>query len=152
MAVERWYPSKIDGWLAIILFAAPVATIGGLAIAISSGHGIAVAAMGVGVIAAIYLGLVFPMRYGIDSAHVVVRHGVVRQRIALGDILEVESTRSPLSSPALSLDRVRITFGRGFFKSAMISPAAKVEFLAELAQRAGLRRDGDRLVRVPPGG
>jgi hypothetical protein len=94
-----------------------------------------------------YLGLVLPMRYAITDQHLVVRHGLVRQRIALRDITVVEPTRSPLSSPALSLDRLRIEFGTGFFKSAMISPAAKSEFLAELAVKAGLERDGDRLVR-----
>jgi hypothetical protein len=68
-------------------------------------------------------------------------------RIPLGDIVEVRPTRSPLSSPALSLDRLHIRFGEGFFKAAMISPADRQELLGELAARAGLQRDGDRLVR-----
>jgi hypothetical protein len=148
MNVERWYPSKIDWWIAALLAMAPIATVGGFILTVvAGGTGTVVAAGGVVVIAAVYLGLVFPMRYGIDDTHVIVRHGVVRQRIPLADITEVEPTRNPLSSPALSLDRIRITFGTGIFKSGMISPAAKAEFLDELATKAKLRRDGDRLVR-----
>ena len=78
---------------------------------------------------------------------IVVRHGLIRQRIKLADITEVRPTRSPLSAPALSLDRIAIRFGEGMFKSAMLSPADQSGFLAELAQRAGLVREGDALVR-----
>lgn len=147
MGVERWYPSKIDWWLGLILVVAPITTLGGLTIALSTGHGIAVAALGVLVLAAIYLGLVFPMRYGMDREHLIVRYGLIRHRIPLRDITEVVPTRNPLSSPALSLDRLRITSGQGLFKSVMISPAAKLEFLAELARRAELRPEADRWVR-----
>jgi len=120
-----------------------------VAITIAAGSGVAVALGGVSFLALIYLGLVLPMRYGITDTDIVVRHGLVRQRIPLKDIVEVHPTRSPLSSPALSLDRLNIRFGEGFFKSAMISPADKQGFLTELTQRAGLQRDGDRLVRTP---
>jgi hypothetical protein len=146
MAVRRWYPSKVDWWLAILLAAAPVATIAAWIGAVHSGTGVMAASIGMVVLAATYLGLVFPMRYGISDEYLVVRHGVVRQHIKLADITEVTLTHNPLSSPALSLDRIKIKFGAGFFSSAMISPAAKIEFLAELAERAKLRRDGDRLV------
>jgi membrane protein YdbS with pleckstrin-like domain len=147
MAVERWYPSKVDWWLAILIALAPIASIVALIGTLMAGTGVLIAAGGVVLLAAVYLGLVIPMRYGIDDEHLVVRHGIVRQRIRLSEITEVSPTRSPLSSPALSLDRLAIRFGEGFFKSAMISPAAKAEFLAELATRANLRRDGERLVR-----
>jgi hypothetical protein len=144
----RWYPSKIDWWIAALLCLAPIAALGGFLVTLAAGgSGTVVAGIGVAVIAAIYLGLVFPMRYAIDESHVIVRYGLVRQRIPLADITEVVPTRNPLSSPALSLDRIRITFGTGMFKSGMISPAAKSEFLDELAAKAKLRRDGDRLVR-----
>jgi hypothetical protein len=142
---ERWYPTKVDWWLAVILAAVPVMCVGFLLVSPIAARPILVGATGL--VAAMYLGLVLPMRYAITDEHVVVRHGLVTQRIALRDITLVEPTRSPLSSPALSLDRLRITFGEGFFRSAMISPAAKAEFLAELAAKAKLERDGDRLVR-----
>jgi hypothetical protein len=147
MAIGRWYPSKIDWWLAILLAVAPMTAIGGLFGAVAAGSGVAAALTGVLVLAAVYVGLVFPTRYGIDDGHLVVRHGIMRQHIALTAITEVWLTRNPLSSPALSLDRIAIKFGHGFFKSTMVSPDDKVAFLAELAHRARLRRVGDRLVR-----
>jgi hypothetical protein len=96
----------------------------------------------------IYFGLVFPMRYGLDDTHLVVRFGVCRQRIPLAAITEVKPTHNPLSSPALSLDRLHVRFGQGVFKAVMISPTDRNRFLDELAQKTGLQREGDRLVRV----
>lgn len=140
-----WFPSKIDWWLAILLAIAPAfALVAGLTAPPSA----QLAALGsVVLLAIVYLGLVFPMRYGLTDTELVVRHGFVRQRIRLADITAVTPTRNMLSSPALSLDRLRVTFGTGFFKSVMISPAQKREFLVELALRAQLVRDGDGLVR-----
>jgi hypothetical protein len=57
-------------------------------------------------------------------------------------------THDPLSSPALSLDRLRDQYGQSFFKAVMISSADRNHFLDDVAQRAGLQREGDRLVRV----
>jgi hypothetical protein len=47
----------------------------------------------------------------------------------------VEETRNPLSSPALSLDRLKITYGNG--KRIMISPADKIGFLKAIGQELG---------------
>ena len=62
--------------------------------------------------------------------------------------LTVHPTRNPAGSPALSLDRLRVQYGQGFFKGVMISPVDRNRFLDELAQKAGLKREGDRLVRA----
>jgi hypothetical protein len=143
---SRWYPSKVDAWIAAVLLVAPVVTLGAGFAALSAGAGV-VGFAGFFFMLAIYFGLVWPMRYGITDEVIVVRHGLIRQRIKLADITEVRPTRSPLSAPALSLDRIAIRFGEGMFKSAMLSPADQSGFLAELAQRAGLVREGDALVR-----
>ncbi len=96
----------------------------------------------------VYFGLVFPLRYGVDDTHLLVRFGICCQRIPLADIREVYPTRSALGSPALSLDRLHVQYGDGFFKGVMISPADRDGFLDDLAQKARLKREGDRLVRV----
>jgi len=140
-----WFRSKVDWWLALILLVAPAISLVGWITAAESERW--VASSGLLVLAAVYLGLVFPMKYGLTDTHLVVRHGLVRQKIELAKITSVEPTRSPLSSPALSLDRLRITFGTGFFKNVMISPAAKMEFLVELALRARLVRNNGGLTR-----
>jgi hypothetical protein len=146
----RWYPSKIDWWIAVLLGVAPVMSIAVCVALTLAGEtsGLLVGLASILLVFGIYFGLVFPMRYGLDDSHLLVRFGLCRQRIPLADISEVYPTHNPLSSPALSLDRLRVQFGPGIFKAVMISPADRDGFLDDIAQRAGLKREGDRLVRV----
>lgn len=152
MTIEqtRWYRSKLDWWLVLLLCLPPLAAIG---LCINAALTRATSDLLVGSVAAVfvaclYFGIIFPMRYGLDDTHLIVRHGVCRRRIPLAEISDVCPTRNPLSSPALSLDRLRVQFGQGFFKVVMISPAERSQFLGDLAQRAGLKREGDRLRRI----
>lgn len=146
---QTWYRSKVDWWLAPLLCVPPVAAISVCVAAFLRGDttelliGLAVA----GAVAALYLGVIFPIAYGIDNDHLTIRFGFFRQRIPLSEILQVSPTRNPLSSPALSLDRLYIQYGKGFFQAVMISPANREQFLIELADRADLSREGGRLVR-----
>lgn len=142
----RWYPSKIDWWLGLVLALAPLACLVGALATVRAGEGIVVSFGGIAFITAIYLGLVFPMRYGVDDESLVVRFGLVRHRIAIAGITEVRPTRNPLSSPALSLDRLRIEYAGG--KAIMISPREREAFLADLGTRAKLRASGDRWIRA----
>jgi hypothetical protein len=145
--VRRWYPSKIDWWLVPLLCAPPLAAI---AICIQCAlagdtRGLMIGIASLLFVAGLYFGLVFPMRYGLGDTHLVVRSGFLRQRIPLADISEVRPTFNPLSSPALSLNRLRVQFGQGFFRGVMISPADRNCFLDELVEKTGLHREGDRL-------
>src|SRR5262249_24468829 len=142
-----WYPSKIDWWLVPVLCVAAVAVCVAFALA-GSTPGLLVGVAEAVLVAGIYFGLVFPIRYGIDDTQLVVRFGICRQRIPLADIAEVCPTHNPLSAPALSLDRLHVQYGQGFFKAVLISPADHDRFLDDLARKAGLNRQGDRLVRV----
>ncbi|MBE0567752.1 MAG: PH domain-containing protein [Krumholzibacteria bacterium] len=145
-----WYRSKVDWWLGVILAAAPLVTFGALGASLVAGDsaGTTAAVVTCVVTVALYGLLVVPVRYGIARSELIVRFGVVRQRIPLASIVEVKPTRNPLSSPALSLDRLAVRTGPGFSAGTMISPADREAFLAMLATRAGLKRDGDRLVRA----
>lgn len=145
----QWFPSKVDGWLAAILLIAPLVSLVGFLDpkVFESTTVLLLALAGPAVFAAIYGLLVFPMRYGISADELIIRHGVVRQRAPLAKILSVEPTRNPLSSPALSLDRLKISTGPRARDSIMISPADRDGFLALLAQRTGLAREADTLVR-----
>jgi len=147
---HRWYPSKVDGWLAFLIAIAPIGALSAVIGAFITGEGLAIAFAGALLIAFIYAGLVFPMRYGISDDAIIVCHGMVRQRIPLADITEVRPSRNLLAAPALSLDRLHITFGRGVAGFALISPVDQRGFLAELVDRAQLLRQGDRLVRAAP--
>ncbi len=146
----HWYASKIDWWVIPLLCVSPLTAVAVCVAFTLSGSmfGLAVGVATAVLVAAIYLGLLIPIRYGLDDSYLVVRFGICRVRIVLADISDVHTTRSPLSAPALSLDRLHVQYGRGFLKQIMISPTDRDLFLDELAQKAGLKREGERLFRI----
>jgi membrane protein YdbS with pleckstrin-like domain len=145
----KWFPTKVDAWLAVILAIAPIVSLVGFLDprVFESVTVLLIALAGPVLFAAIYGLLVFPMRYGISADELIIRHGIVRQRAAFAKIESVKPTRNPLSSPALSLDRLEISTGPRFRDKIMISPADREHFLTLLAQRSGLAREGECLVR-----
>lgn len=70
----------------------------------------------------------FGTYYVCDEESLTIRCGPIREIVPYKRIISVKRTRNPLSSAALSLDRIEINYG----KITMISPANKVAFLAEL--------------------
>jgi len=50
--------------------------------------------------------------------------------VPIGEITSIPPTQSPLSSPACSLGRLRIEYGRS--RSILISPKNREDFLREL--------------------
>jgi hypothetical protein len=134
------YPSKVDTWLAALLI---VLVLGGLGTlvggVIALVHGSIAGALinlGIGVFLLGLLGLVvYPVHYTLSASELKIRHGVMTTTIALKDISAAYPSKNPISSPALSLDRLRIDYdgGVGF---AMISPRDKQAFLRDLADRA----------------
>lgn len=71
-------------------------------------------------------------RYTITTDHLAIRCAFVTFRIPLQSITKVRPTRTVLSAPALSLDRLEVTHDAGI---AVISPAHAERFLAELRAR-----------------
>jgi membrane protein YdbS with pleckstrin-like domain len=149
------YHSKKDGWLIGALWLGiliPVAL--GIALLIigraDREAGLALLVIGV-VIGSAVLILCYPLYYQITSSELVIRCGVLMHRhIPLASIDVVEGDRNPASSPAWSLDRLRVDYLQGGkTASILISPADKAAFMQELAATgAGLRVEGNRLVRV----
>ena len=80
---------------------------------------------------AIPLWLLLATTYEIDDETLRVRSGPFRWLIPLDEIERVEETRSALSAPALSLDRIRIVYGSG--KSIMVSPQNKEDFITVIS-------------------
>ena len=90
-----------------------------------------------GVLLVVILGvLVIPMilntNYTItDNLTLRVKCGLfVNMVIDIDSIRKIEYTRSVLSSPALSMDRIEIFYNK--FDSVIVSPDKKLEFIAEL--------------------
>ena len=71
-------------------------------------------------------------RYSITPSDLAIRCAFLTSRIPLHSITKVQPTRTALSAPALSLDRLEVTHDAGI---AVISPANTDRFLAEIRAR-----------------
>lgn len=67
--------------------------------------------------------------YVIEGDMLIIRSSFLTWRLPIHEIRAVTPTRSALSSPALSLDRLRIDYGR---KWILVSPAERERFVAML--------------------
>lgn len=94
----------------------------------------------IGVIVAAFCVPLFFIRYTLYSDHILVDTVIMgKERIAYRDIRGVKPTHNPLSSAAMSLDRVQIDYVRdGRHDMVLVSPVRKKEFIGKLKARAGL--------------
>jgi hypothetical protein len=88
--------------------------------------------------------------YVVDETRVLIRSGPIWFTVMLETIEEIVPTRNPLSSPALSLDRLAIHYRAGSKRRmVMISPADKTEFLRVIAALVpGMVLEGTKVRRV----
>ena len=72
--------------------------------------------------------------YTVEGNTLRIACGPFRKKVPLDAIESIEPTRNPLSSPALSLDRLLIRYGP---RRIMVSPADKAGFLKAIGQEPG---------------
>ena len=129
MAAKR-FKSKLDGWIAVVLAIAIVAQAVGIgAAALQSPDPLVTTALilvGIAV-SALIIWLTLGTHYTVDRRLLTIAAGPFRWKVNIDDITSVEATRNPLSSPALSLDRIMIRYGKR--RRIMVSPADKAGFL-----------------------
>lgn len=98
--------------------------------------------IGMVVVTVLVIALLFSVftrtHYTVTDKELRVVSGPFRRSISLSDITSIEPSRNPLSSPALSLDRLKVSYGKRKF--VLISPADKAGFLD--AVRRATPRDG----------
>jgi hypothetical protein len=136
------YPTKKDLWITLIVL------LGGLAILIQAGSLIVVKGFNhpetwiICGAAIFYFGilwlLAYPINYEITLSTLEICSGILlHYKIPLSSIVRVSSTRNPLSSPAWSLDRLRIDYIKnGKKRVILISPKDKEDFLRQLVKMA----------------
>ena len=78
-------------------------------------------------VVALLVWLLVGTHYTVDRGTLRIVSGPFRWKVPVDQIMSVEATKSLLSSPALSLDRLRIRYGNR--RRIMISPADKAGFL-----------------------
>ena len=126
------FRSKVDTSLALVLGLASAAI---FAVAISTIQVTNGAAL-IGPAAMICVGvgivwILFSTRYSVSRGELQVNSGPFRWRVTISEITKISPTRSPISSPALSLDRLRIDY-KGGKKSILVSPLGQREFIREI--------------------
>ena len=132
------FPSKRDGWItvsivgsSVILFAAAVSVL------LSRGTaGRLLLPLFFLAVAAFSMSLLLNTRYVVDGEELLIRSGPMRWRVDIRTITRVAPTNDPTSSPALSLDRVRVDYAKnGKPKWIVVSPADRDRFIAALRER-----------------
>ena len=127
------FPSKIDGWVIPVMVIAFAGVVFALIVVMAT-----VTPWPVRVLTAVVMVLVMFLLfsvfrstyYEVGDADLRVVSGPFRWTIPLDQITDVTPTRNPLSSPALSMDRLKISYGKRKF--VLISPADKDGFVAAL--------------------
>lgn len=127
------FSSKKDLWLLLVIYGtvtlsfAAVIQILYLSADIVS-LGIALFVFVMGVIAPIWL--IRSTRYLINHSHLLIQSGPFKWTIRLADIYAIKPSKNPISSPALSFDRLDIYYADN--KHVLISPADKQAFIKAL--------------------
>ena len=129
------FKSKIDRWILLVLIAVILidfAVIGVIAVAgedpLASTGIIVVSLLTVALIASLMLGT----HYTVDRNLLKIRSGPFWFNVPIDQIESVRASRSPLSSPAMSMDRLLIRYGKR--RRIMVSPADKAGFLQAIGQ------------------
>lgn len=128
------FSSKIDLWLLVLLLALPAGCFVAVVQLWDQLSGALWWVLAILAVAAIVpLWLLVSTRYSMSENELFVRCGPFKWTVPIAEITKIERTRNPLSSPALSLDRLRIDYGPG--RSIMISPEPRKAFLQQLEHR-----------------
>jgi membrane protein YdbS with pleckstrin-like domain len=129
------FRSKVDNWLVAVIILSVLISLATISVTVK----LAPAFLGVTLVLVVLTGAILPLwltrstRYCLDDSTLLIQSGPFTWNVPINEIRNVEPTRNPLSSPALSLDRLRIEYGQG--KWIMISPDDKPSFLRELKLR-----------------
>ena len=123
------YRSKIDCWLAVLI---PALTILPALPLVISGEDIWVVVL-LAFISALELAVVTGFRYVIDGSKLIVKalYVINSGTYDIGNIVEITQTRTILSSPAASLDRIAISLSNSR-TPLVISPVDKEAFISTL--------------------
>ena len=126
--IAKTYPSKIGLELLLPILFILLST-GALMVTSKSWLGLLI----ILAVLAFILHLFLNTNYTIEGHQLIVKSGFLyNSTIDIRTISKVSETNNPLSSPAISLDRLEISYGA--HNSVIISPREKQDFLDQLLQ------------------
>ena len=126
------FRSKVDTWLGAVLWCCVLLMAACGVFVISIGAPLYLLAVGLPlliVLSAVCLWVRYATTYSLTEDRLLSVSGPFRRSIALGELVSVASCHSWRPGLALSLDRVKLDYGK---HSLLISPENQSEFLAEL--------------------
>jgi hypothetical protein len=136
------FESKRDPWLVLVLSGSILfmLLVSAMVVASMPSHSRIATAGILGIMAIAYGMLIgyalWKCRYVLSSDSLLIDVSFGAKTIGIGSIQTVEPTRDPASSPALSLDRLRVVYSDGAERrEVLISPADKDGFLRALEDR-----------------
>ena len=125
------FKSAIDTWLWVVL-AFNTALVGIALVTAARTEQAGLVAITVTAAVLLPLWIVFSTHYTVEEGLLRVRSGPFLWRIPLEAIRTVEPSRSWLSGPALSLNRLKISYGEG--KAILVSPLDRDGFLKAIGR------------------
>ncbi|MED1602749.1 PH domain-containing protein [Alkalihalophilus marmarensis] len=131
-----YFPSKKDTWLTILLWGVillfvitPILSIQGDESPLFQAFEISITSLLAVFIAWIW----FKTGYALEDTTLKIVCGPFKKNVLIQDIKTIRKTKNPFSAPALSIDRLEISYGR--FKILTISPEEEAEFIRILLQK-----------------
>ncbi len=135
------FPSRIDTWQVLLLAVGLGAAGVPLVRRILSGQSLdTLAAILLALASGFVIWVFTTTSYEVTPDQMIVRSGPFRTTVPLGSVQRLRATHNPLSAPALSLDRIEVTYGS---KRILISPRDKRGFVNAVIKRApGVELEG----------
>ncbi|AMP00770.1 hypothetical protein CAter282_2937 [Collimonas arenae] len=131
--MSQEFPSKIDLWLVLVL-AGTVAFV--ISIGFSVAHTVPAAkfiCFGVAALMALIVwAFCVPCKYVLEADHLLIQAGFIRQCIPYRQITHIDISSNPRSAPALSLQRVKVSFGDAY---QLVSPIERERFIRMLRDK-----------------
>ena len=129
------FKSAVDLWLLVVVALVVIISLG-VSVRLVLQHSpagylrvIGVLAVGIG----LPLWFLYTTQYLVEDEILKIQSGPFKWTIPITSISQVVETTNPLSSPALSLRRLKITYGES--KTVMVSPKDREGFLEAIGQR-----------------
>ena len=128
------YRTKIDWWLGILLGGTMILMLYIVIEPLIHGEGIQ---LGMTIVSVITLLIVLPLffiKYTFYSTHLLISCGIYgKERVEYHLIRQMKETKNPISSAAMSLDRLQIDYmEKGYHQTVLISPVRKKDFIERL--------------------
>ncbi|MDO6451111.1 PH domain-containing protein [Oceanobacillus profundus] len=117
-----YFPSKKDKWLTIVIWG--IALLGFITPLIKAQL---ISAFIMLLLGLFLLWFWFKTGYKIEGGKIKIHYGPIRQTIKINEIEVIMKSKSPLTAPALSMDRIQIRCGR--YDIFSISPQNQDRFL-----------------------